>query len=390
VDIGRSDLARLTVGKAVANTALRWIPFFLPTLAIAFDASTEQLTTVLGFGEVAGLSTLLAGRALDRGRERAMMTGSLVVVAASAAIALVGSLSAFAVSFLVLVVGVSLYTVSGHVYVSQRVPFERRGRAVGIFEMSWAASLLIGAPIVAVLINRFGWRGPFVAVVIGALVLAVAVGTVGADGAEPDDPPAERVRIPLTPHAWRMVAAMAAINLAGLTTIVIVGTWLDDRLDVSTSGIGLVAISFGAAELISSASSATFSDRVGKTRSVRVALVMLLAGGLVMTTAGGSLLVAVVGLLLFFLGFEYAIVTAFSIVSEAMPAARGRTLAVSSAAGTTARGVGTVASGALYVAFGITGPVALTAAAAVTALVLLSTGSSSVSATRLRELPTTG
>ncbi|MGK0227233.1 MAG: hypothetical protein ACI8XD_002058, partial [Thermoproteota archaeon] len=67
-EVGRAQLVRLTAAKAVLNTALRWMPFFLPTLAGAFGTTTAKLTTVLGVGETAGLSTLLLGRQLDRGR----------------------------------------------------------------------------------------------------------------------------------------------------------------------------------------------------------------------------------------------------------------------------------------------------------------------------------
>ncbi len=356
----------------MANTALRWIPFFLPTLTVAFAASTEQLTAILGFGEMAGLCTLLVGRTLDGGRERWIMSGSLVLVGCSAGLALVGSLSAFAVSFVMLIIGVSLYTVGGHTYLSRRVPFDRRARAIGSFETSWALALLIGAPLAALLITGFGWRGPFVAVAVAALGMAVVVATT-TDAVDPTaDALGSHPRRPLTAQAWRLIFASAATAMAGLTTIVIAGTWLDERLGVSTGGIGLVAMAFGATELASSVSSATFADRVGKVTSARAALLLVLVGAAVMTQADASLAIGLVGLLCFFLGFEYAIVTSFSIVSEAMPEARGRALATSSAIGTVARGTGTVASGALYARYGISGPVAVTATAAAVAMVLLS------------------
>lgn len=41
----------------------------------AFDASTTQLTLILGLGEMAGLGTLLVGWTLDRGRVRHQRPG---------------------------------------------------------------------------------------------------------------------------------------------------------------------------------------------------------------------------------------------------------------------------------------------------------------------------
>lgn len=371
MDISRSQLARLTAGKSVANTALRWIPFFLPTLAIAFTSSTAELTTVLGIGEMAALVTLLAGRHLDAGHERKIMVGALGLVAASSVLALVGSITAFAFAFLTLIIGVSLYTVGGHTYLSRRVSFGQRGRVIGLFETSWASALLIGAPLIALLINAVGWRGPFVALAVLATVMAIVVALTPDTATVSEDASAPVVNQPLTAAAWRVVFASASIGVAGLTTIVIAGTWLDDRLGVSTGGVGLVAMAFGAAELSSSISSAAFSDRLGKMRSTRAMLFLVVAGLAVMTQAGSSLVVGVLGLLCFFLGFEYAIVTSFGILSEVMPEARGRALAAGNAVGTVGRGAATVASGRLYDEFGINGPLALSAAGAITAIALL-------------------
>lgn len=373
-EVGRAQLVRLTAAKAVLNTALRWMPFFLPTLAGAFGTTTAKLTTVLGVGETAGLSTLLLGRQLDRGRERKIMAGSLGMVAVSSLGAMVGNFWIFAVSYVVLIIGVSAFTVSGHAFLSRRVPFERRALTIGLFETSWAFALLIGAPSIAVLINLFGWRAPFFVLAVLLAIMAFVVGTDTDTSVPLDDATAAVVRQPLTPDAWILIGASAAIAMTGLTTIVIAGTWLNEALGVSTGGIGLVAMAFGAAEFTASSSSAAIADRAGPIQSTRIALALAVVGLLVMTQAGSSLLIGAVGLLVFFLGFEFSIVTSFSIVSEAMPQARGRALAANSALGTAARGIGIVMSGLLYQAYGIKGPVAISVSAAVVALALLTAG----------------
>ena len=361
-------LARLTGAKTVANVALRWIPPFLPTLERAFGATTTQLTTVLGVGEVAGLSTVLFGRQLDRGRERAVMVGALALVGASALIALIGSLAAFAVSFFVLVLGVSNLTVAGQAWISHRVDYRWRARSIGLYEVSWAAALLIGAPIVAVLINRFGWRGPFVAVAVASVLAAVVVATSLPRHVRPQHPPptgqAARTA-PITTKAWLVMSASATVAMAGLSVFVISGSWLSDEFGVSTGGIGLVAMTFGATELISSLSSAAFADRLGKLRTTLAGIVLLLVGLAVMVSSDGRLWVGVVGLVVFLFGFELAFVTSLSLVSEAMPDARGVTLATGNAVGTAARASGAIASGWLYGAHGVNGSAALATSAAV-------------------------
>lgn len=343
----------------------------MPTLAIAFASSTAELTTILGIGEMSALVTLLAGRHLDAGHERRIMTGALGLVALSSLLALVGTITSFAAAFLMLVIGVSLYTVGGHTYLSRRVTFDRRGRAIGLFETSWASALLIGAPLIALLINAVGWRGPFAALASLSVVMAIVVARTPDTATVSADATAPVVKQPITPAAWRVIFASAATGVAGLTTIVIAGTWLDDQLGVSTGGVGLVAMGFGAAELTSSMASAASADRLGKVRSTRAMLFLVLTGLAIMTQAGTSLVIGVIGLIFFFLGFEYAIVTSFGIISESMPQARGRALAAGNAVGTLTRGASTIASGRLYDEFGIVGPISLSTIAAITAITLL-------------------
>jgi MFS transporter, DHA1 family, inner membrane transport protein len=374
------SLPRLVGAKTVANTALRWIPLFLPTLEGAFGATTTQLTTVVGAGELAGLSTVAAGSRLDGGRERVVMVSSLGLLTASSLIALVGTLSSFAIAFFVLVLAVANFTVAGQAWISHRVAYSQRGRALGLFETSWAFALLAGAPLVAVLINLFGWRGPFVVLAITAAAATVVVATtlprwtppviVDTDSTStPEDrpiPAPRRARI--TARAWLVMVGSATTAMAGLSVFVISGSWLDGAFGIPTSGIGAVAVGFGAVELVSSLASAGVADRLGKLRSTVAGLVVLVAGLGVMVVAGDAVVVGIAGLLIFLLGFEFAFVTSLSLVSESMPDARGTTLAISNAVATIARASGAVASGWLFGAHGIAGTATLSGLCAVVAI----------------------
>jgi predicted MFS family arabinose efflux permease len=367
--VDRAVLVRLTAAKAVANTALRWIPPFLPTLERAFGATTTQLTTVLGLGEIAGLSTIGVGKHLNRGRERLVMISGLAAISLSALIALGGSLWTFAVSFVLLILGVANFTVAGHTWISGRVDFRWRARSIGLFETSWAIALLVGGPIVAILINVFGWRGPFVAVSVGCALAALLVAvTLPRPEPQPAAGHADSLTTRLTPRAWFVVIGSATMAMSGLSVFIISGSWLDDAFGVSTGGLGAIVMGFGAFELMASSGSAVFADRVGKMRSTLAGLVGVVAGLLIMLSADGRLLVGVVGLLVLLLSFEYGFVTSLSLVSEAMPEARGTTLAVGNAVGTLARGSGTILSGWLYGIHGIAGTAGLSATAAAVSL----------------------
>jgi DHA1 family inner membrane transport protein len=356
-------LAVLTGAKVVTNVAYRWLGPFLPTLERAFGTSTSTLTTVMGAGELAGLSTTVTGPVLDRGHERRALVAGLGVVALSSIVATIGSVAAFAVAYGILAFGVANFTVAGHAWISHRVPFSRRGRAIGIFETSWAIALLAGAPIVAVLIRVVGWRGPFVATAVGCAVAAVVVWrAVPPDVRRHTGEHRPGGRLPA--DAWPPILASASTAAAGLSVFVVSGAFLSDRHDVSTTILGVVAALFGALELAASASAARFTDRIGKRRSVAGGLVVLAAGLAVVAVSGEHAALAVLGLTVFLTGFEFAFVSSLSLVSEAAPASRGKALGVSNSIGTLARSAGVLLSGLLYDSVGMGGSLLLSSGAA--------------------------
>lgn len=325
----------------------------------------------MGVCELGGLSTVATGSALDRGHERRVFALGLSAVAVSSVVALGGSVTTFAIAFAILVLGVSNLTVAGHAWIGHRVPFAARGRAIGAFEMSWAVALLVGAPIIALLIDGFGWRAPYVALAAAGALAAVAVARFVAPG-DPVRREAAPPRSPLPRTAWAPMIASAATAAAGLGTFVVSGTWLDEAHGLSTGGLGLVAAAFGLVELGSSGTVAAFGDRIGARRSVLVGLGVLGVGVATMLAADASRVVAIAGILVFLTGFEFAFVSSLTLVTEAAPMARGRAIGLSNAFGTVARAGAVFVSGQLYEAAGMSGSLAMAGTAAAVALVATS------------------
>ncbi len=366
-----TELGVLTGAKVASNLALRWVGVFLPTLERAFGATTGTMTGVMGVAELGGLSTVATGRALDRGHERRFFQLGLIAIAASSLIALAGSVTTFAVSFVVLIVGVNHFTIAGHAWIGHRVPYQGRSRAIGIFETSWAISLLVGAPILALLIRWVGWRGPYVALAVacGLATLVVRATVAASEPAVLHGTPTFKVQLP--PSAWPPMLASASTAATGIGIFVVSGTWLDDAHGVSTAGLGLIAAGFGAVELASSSAVALIADRHGAHRSVIAGLLLVGAGVAAMAVSGQSRTVAVIGLLVLLAGFEYAFVASLTLVTEAAPEARGRAIGISNSFGTIARAGAVVTSGQLYEAFGMTGSLVLATVTATIALALI-------------------
>jgi len=366
----RAQLLTLTAAKTVSNTALRWVGIFLPTLEQAFGTTTGTMTSIMGVAELGGLTTSLTGPAFDRGHERTVIAISLAVIGVSSTIALGGSVWTFAIGYALLVLGVGNLTAAGHAWIGHRVAYNVRSRAIGLFETSWALALLIGAPIMAFLIDHFGWRGPYVALLIASSVAAGVVWLLVPKGIPSTaHHAAHNVRLPAS--AYIPMIASASTAAAGLGLFVVSGAWLDDAHGVSTAGLGLIAALFGGVELVASTGVAALADRIGVRRSVAAGLLVLGAGIVVIANSGDSNPVAVAGLAIFLIGFEYGFVSSLTLVSEAAPQARGKAIGVSNSIGTLARGGAVLLSGQLYEAFGINGSLAMSAGAAALAFVLV-------------------
>ncbi len=366
------ELATLTASKSTSNLALRWITAFLPTLERAFSTTTGTLTSILGLAELGGLSTTLVGRTLDRGRHRLIFVASLLLVTASSVIALGGSIATFSISMVLLLVGVSNLTVAGIAYIGERVSYSSRGRAIGTFETSWALSLLLGAPILAFLIDRYGWRAAYV-----ALALLNGLAAVAIFRSMPAPQVAEATKRTslfdgLPRSAWPPLIASAAVAGAGMSIFVVMGAWLSDDYGLSIAGLGAIATGIGAAELASSSSVAVVADRIGIRRSVGIGGLLLGLGLVVIALSSDSVIIALIGLIVLVIGFEYGFVSSLSLMSEAAPQARGTAIAVGNAIATITRASLIVISGQCYERFGILGSATVSAAAlcaAATALI---------------------
>ena len=354
------ELATLTASKSTSNLALRWITAFLPTLERAFSTTTGTLTSILGLAELGGLSTTLVGRTLDRGRHRLIFVASLLLVTASSVIALGGSIATFSISMVLLLVGVSNLTVAGIAYIGERVSYSSRGRAIGTFETSWALSLLLGAPILAFLIDRYGWRAAYV-----ALALLNGLAAVRSMPAPQVAGVTKRTSLfgGLPPSAWPPLIASAAVAGAGMSIFVVMGAWLSDGYGLSVAGLGAIATGIGAAELASSSAVAVVADRIGIRRSVGIGGLLLGLGLVVIALSSDSVIIAIIGLIVLVIGFEYGFVSSLSLMSEAAPQARGTAIAVGNAIATITRASLIVISGQCYERFGILGSATVSAAA---------------------------
>jgi len=229
-----------------------------------------------------GLASPLFGPLSDRwGRRRMMAAGLLALAWGGVIIALVPSFPAAFVGFLLLGLAKVIFDPNLQAYLGDRVPYHRRGLVIAVTELAWAGGILVGAPLVGLIIERWGWRTPF------GLLAALAVAALGAlllvlpsDHRRGADVAAEasiRDAFRLVLGQRRAVAALAVFFLmvAGNEILFIVyGTWMETGFGLSVARLGLLTMTIGVAELLGEIGVGALVDRLGKRNSVAIGLAL--------------------------------------------------------------------------------------------------------------------
>jgi MFS transporter, DHA1 family, inner membrane transport protein len=348
-----------TLSKTVASSALRTPYPFISTIAKGLGTSVGHLGSILGLAELLGLFTAGIGRSLDRGFHRRWFTiGIGGVTLGSTVIAATRNLLGFGIGFGLICLGIAIFSTTGHAWIGSTVNYSVRGRAIGLFETSWAASLLIAAPVFGLLIALTTWWMPFVvlavlsAISVWLLYRSVPARTITTTVAENDGLKAH-AKLRLTKRIFLTLLSSFLITFSAIFVFAIYGAWWEDSFGLSTRVIGILSVTIGIAELIASGSTVRITDRWGKRTSVlRGSALMLLGIAFValrptMTFAGVAAVVVV------FLGFEFAFVSLLSVLSEVGGEQRGAVVGIDHALTTVSRASAAALSTTLYESQGV-------------------------------------
>ena len=384
----------LPLGAAMAarlllNTARRFPYPFASALARGLGVPLDHVTSLIALNQASSLASLILGPLIDRIGTRVMMLTGIVALAAGMLGA--GLIPLYAAVFAGVVLaglGKACFDPSLLAFIGQRVPYERRGRVIGVVELAWAGSSLVGIPLAGLLLDRAGWQAPFVA--LGAAALAAAgVLALVLPPAEPSAPDAAR---PPLARAWRALgrepAARSALGYAFLFAMandnlfVVYGGWLERQFGLSVLAVGTATTAIGAAEVAGEGLVAAMSDRIGLGRAALGGMALTALGYLCLPLAGGSLPLALAALFVTFLAFEFTVVTAVSMFTETLPEARATMISSIGAASSLGRAAGALIGGTVWAMGGLAATGAVSAALAAAALACFALGQSARAAGR--------
>ncbi len=353
--------ALFTFIRTITSTAYRMVYPFLPVFRDALGVPLDTLTYAVGARSLvaAFLGPLFASLGDLRGRKLGMLTGMLIFALGVSVVVFWPTFPGFVIALMLATVGKVTFDPTMQAYISDRVPYSRRSVALTITEFSWSGSFILGVPLIGWVIARTNWVGPFW--LLGGLIILSAIWfqwRIPPDPHQADSRPGMlatfRTIFLSRPALAAMVLTLfscAANELINLTF----GVWLEDSFALKLAALGGTAAILGIAELGGESLVALTTDRLGKRRAIFLGLLLNSVAVIVLPFIGSSLLGADASLFVFYISFEFFIVSSIPLISEVMPNARTTMMAGFFTSASIGRALASLFSPSLYaLGFGFT------------------------------------
>ena len=353
----RRNITAVTVARLVANAAYRFAPLFLATIARGFDVSLSTLGFAIFVSELSGFASPFAGRIVDRLTHRNSMVLGLIGSAVGCTIAAVStSPLMFAVGVTVLALTKQSFDLGLGAWIADHVPYNQRGKIVGLTETAWALGLLVGVSVMGLITAATNWRIGFAFAVLCLVVsMFVIFNRVTNEARVPHE---SRSTTPqrITGNSWLVVFAMFCIMCSAQNLFVTFGAWLEEEFQFGAARLAVAGFSLGLVELVASVSSSRQTDKWGKERSIALGALLVIPGGIFLCLGSNNLIIGLIGVFIYFLGFEFSVVSLLSLATSLVPNSPGTGLGWVLGAGTLGRAVMAIIATHLFESFGVQGP----------------------------------
>jgi len=339
------QISSTTLIRTVTNIGFRLVFPFQPILMEGLGISLVTITRMYAGQSLVGIiSPLLASLADTRGRRTGMLSGLILFSLGTLLISLIPNRWGFLLYLILSMLGKAIFDPSLQAYFGDTIPFKRRGFVLGITETSWSLSFFLGMPLVGFLMERVGLLSPFLFLtilsVISILVILVLI---------PPDKGTEYKTLSISENfglvlrsgtALAGLGVMLLICTANQLVNVVFGVWLNQSFGLRIAALGGASALIGIAELLGEGGVSALADRIGTRKAVAYGLVGSVFSSLLLPLVGGSAIGAYVGLFLFYLTFEFTIVSLIPLMTGVLPKARGTVMALSIASANLGRGLG--------------------------------------------------
>lgn len=326
-----------------------------PQLITAFSISDAQFgLLVSAYTFAAGLSGLAAVLYIDKFDRRALLI-TLYGLFSFATIACGLASSYESLMFARLAAGLfgGVLTALVQTIVADLIPFERRGRAVGVVMTAFSVSSVLGVPLGLYIAALSVWQTPFL--LIGALSLLLALTawrvlpTLDAHLHHPEKMGTRQTfgRVVKEPNHWLGFGFSFSMIFAGFSIIPFITLYMQDNAGVLPEQIPLIYLVGGGATLVSAQLIGRMADRFGKLRTLRVVgLCALVPMSTITITAGLPFWIIIAVSTAFFVFVSGRMIPGMALLSETVdPKIRGTFMTINSSTQSAAMGLAAFMSG---------------------------------------------
>ena len=340
--------------RTIMNSGFRMIYPFLPFIARGLGVTEAAVTLGITLRSAVGLFSPFIGSVADTwGRKRAMLLGLIGFIISMLMVFISPTYPVLIISMVLTSLTKIMFDTAMYAYLGDRVDYRQRGLAAGIAEFGWSGAFLLGIPLAGFLIQNLGWYSPFPCfglIAVGILILLWRT--------LPNDVVPKEIKRPSLIQGLGIIrkhpAGLAALLMAFLVTTsnetvnVVYGSWMENNFALKVAALGLASTVIGIAELTGEGFVAGFVDRLGKRRALAIGMSLYSVTCLLLPLLGFRLEGALIGLFLFYLTFEFSIVSSIPLMTELVPGARATFIALAAATQSLGRMAGSLVGPMLF------------------------------------------
>ena len=343
--------------RTILNTVQRMVYPFLSVFArgLGVDISTMSLL-MTARSLIGATSPLFAPIADRRGRKFGMLTGILIFTFGVGLVSLYPAFWTLAIALTLAMLGKYMFDPAMQAYFGDRIPYHRRGTALAVTEVSWSLAFIAGVPIVGYLIDKFTWSTPFpIFTVLGLLTFFIVWRIVPSVDSHHE---AGQKSSGNYKAVFGSFSALAGISISmfasGGNELVnlIFGVWLEDSFGLQIAALAGASAVIGLSELSGEGLVALTTDRLGKPLALTLGLIGNAAASLLLPFIGTTQTGALIGLFLFYITFEYVMVSHIPLMTELVPSARVTVLSLNVTGHAVGRALGALLAGFIYQNYG--------------------------------------
>lgn len=343
--------------RTILNSAHRMVYPFLPIFARGLGVDIATMSLLMTGRSLLGAASPLFGPIADRrGRKFGMLAGLGIFIFGIGIVSIFPSFWTLAIALGLAMIGKFMFDPAMQAYFGDRIPYAQRGTALAVTEGAWSLSFIIGVPIAGFLIDRFGWSAPFpLFTILGLLAFFIVWRMIPNE--DPHHEPVSNSREGYL-AVFKSAPALAGISIALWASAanelvnVIFGVWLEDSFGLKIAALAGASAVIGISELSGEGLVALTTDRLGKPRALAIGLVANSLAAILLPFIGQTQIGALIGLFLFYITFEYVMVSHIPMVTELVPSARATLLSLNVTGHALGRALGALMAAFIYQQFG--------------------------------------